>query len=29
MWYLTPTVLYMDVGGQCDKLVTNHHHQFT
>jgi len=25
---LTPTVLYTDVDGQCDKLVTDDHHQF-
>jgi len=26
---LTPTVLYTDVDGQCDKLVTDDRHQFT
>jgi len=25
---LTPTVLYTDVDGQCDKLVTDDRHQF-
>jgi len=25
---LMPTVLYVDVNGQCDKLVTDDRHQF-
>jgi len=28
MRFLTPTVLYINVDGQCDKLVTEDFHQF-